>query len=131
MSYLWWSFAVLWYNSYNIKLFSLENLSSTGWHHIYMKSTRHHQHLDTQYVRPSPPWSKIEIFVKKIDFEIFIWLDSLCCLLSKTVWFIQILMVFMVLYKIYWWYRNKRKWVFWKYFAFFSKRVFHLFLWNK
>ena len=66
MSYLWWSFAVLWYNSYNIKLFSLENLSSTGWHHIYMKSTRHHQHLDTQYVRPSPlPDQKSKFSSKK------------------------------------------------------------------
>ena len=51
INFLWGSFVVLWYNSYNVKLFSLENLSSAGCHHIYMKGTRHHQHLDIQYVR--------------------------------------------------------------------------------
>ena len=37
---------------------------------------------------------KSGFFGKNIDFETFIWLNSPCCLLSKTVWFVEILMVF-------------------------------------
>ena len=42
----------------------------------------------------APPGQKSQFSSKKIDVEIFTWLDSPCCLLSKTVWFIEILMDF-------------------------------------